>query len=95
MVENHLNIVKPVKKSPSISLRVLAELLNSEIVDSVFRCINGSVAVSATELESLPLPPPEALQGLEALLDRKAPADEIQSYIRGLYSRRLEANAAA
>ncbi|HEX6899862.1 MAG TPA: Eco57I restriction-modification methylase domain-containing protein [Thermoanaerobaculia bacterium] len=95
VVENHLNIVKPFKKSPPVSLRVLAELLNSETVDSVFRCINGSVAVSATELESLPLPPPEALQGLEALLDRKAPSEEIQGYIRSLYSRRLEANAAA
>lgn len=95
VVENHLNIIKPVRKSPPVPLRVLAELLNSGIVDSVFRCINGSVAVSATELESLPLPPPEAMQGLEALLDRKAPAEEIQSYIRGLYSQRLEANAAA
>lgn len=94
VVENHLNIIKPIRKSPFVSLRVLAELLNCEIVDSVFRCINGSVAVSATELESLPLPPPEAMLGLEALLDRKAPAEEIQDYLRSLYLR-LEANAAA
>ena len=86
-VENHLNMVRPVVEKPAVSLRVIAALLNSEVVDAAFRCISGSVAVSATELEALPLPAPAAARHLEELLEAGATQDAIQNYIRNLYMR--------
>ncbi len=86
-VENHLNMVRPVVEEPAVSLRVIAALLNSEVVDAAFRCISGSVAVSATELEALPLPPPEAARRLEELLEAGATVDALQDQIRDLYMR--------
>jgi adenine-specific DNA-methyltransferase len=86
-VENHLNMVRRTCGTPAVSLPVIAALLNSETVDAVFRCISGSVAVSATELESLPLPPPEAVRPLEAMLEAGADRETLSGYIRGLYLR--------
>jgi adenine-specific DNA-methyltransferase len=86
-VENHLNMVRPVVEEPAVSLRVIAALLNSEVVDATFRCISGSVAVSATELEALPLPTPAAARHLEELLEAGATPDAIQNHIRDLYMR--------
>jgi len=45
------------------------------------------VAVSATELEALPLPPPETMKHLEDLLDSSAAWEVLQSCIRDLYMR--------
>ena len=55
-VENHLNMIIPVVEKPHISPRILAAFLNTTIADRAFRCLSGSVAVSAYELENLPLP---------------------------------------
>ncbi len=93
-VENHLNMVRPVVEKPMVSLRVIAAILNSEIVDAAFRCISGSVAVSATELEALPLPSPEAARRLEKLLEAGASAAAIQMRIYGLYTPKQTAAAA-
>jgi adenine-specific DNA-methyltransferase len=87
VVENHLNMVRPICAKPKVSLRVLAALLNSEVADMAFRCISGSVAVSATELESLPLPPPESMRRLEDLLEAGTPREVLQDCIRDLYMR--------
>ena len=70
VVENHLNMIKPLNGAPRVTPAALAVLLNSDVVDQVFRCINGSVAVSAYELEALPLPPPEDLKELERLVKK-------------------------
>lgn len=86
-VENHLNMVRPVVEKPAVSLRVIAALLNSEVVDTAFRCISGSVAVSATELEALPLPPPEVARRVEDLMEDGVTDEALQSYIRDLYMR--------
>ncbi|HEY0555498.1 MAG TPA: SAM-dependent methyltransferase, partial [Thermoanaerobaculia bacterium] len=86
-VENHLNMVRPVVDQPAVSLRVIAVLLNSEVVDAAFRCISGSVAVSATELEALPLPPPEVARRLEEILDAGVTGEPLQRYIHDLYTR--------
>ena len=72
VVENHLNMVKPLNGTPKVSSAALAALLNSDVVDQVFRCINGSVAVSAYELQALPLPPPKAMEKIEPLVQRGA-----------------------
>ena len=71
VVENHLNMIVPVGK-PKVAPKLLAALLNSEVVDQLFRCISGSVAVSAFELEALPLPRPDAFRPLAANLAKGA-----------------------
>jgi len=57
---------------------VLCALLNSDIVDKAFRCLSGSVAVSAYELEALPLPPPEELSSLTGLVQERASREVIE-----------------
>lgn len=64
VVENHVNVIHPVTPKPSLSLEQLAALMNTETFDKIFRCISGSTAVSRYELEAIPLPPPELLDGL-------------------------------
>jgi len=86
-VENHLNMVKPivgVKKL--VGTREIAAFFNSEVADQVFRCINGSTAVSAYELESMPLPSPEAFQKLRELLQQKADKETIDQAIKEMYT---------
>jgi adenine-specific DNA-methyltransferase len=60
-VENHLNMVRPADGSPSVPVSVLAAFLATTTADRVLRCINASVAVSATELEAMPLPPADEI----------------------------------
>lgn len=55
-VENHLNMLVPLVRKPPVSLAELAAFFASDAADQAFRCISGSVAVSATELEAMPLP---------------------------------------
>ena len=59
--------------------------MNSGAADRAFRCINGSVAVSAYELEALPLPPPDDLQTLARLVRSKAGHDRIEAECARLY----------
>lgn len=63
-VENHLNMLLPLSDKPSVSPALLAAFLNTESADRAFRCLSGSVAVSAYELENLPLPSPSELKKL-------------------------------
>ena len=54
-------------------------------MDDAFRCISGSVAVSAFELEALPLPLPEQAGALEALLADGADQAAIEVAVRSMY----------
>ncbi len=85
VIENHLNMVRPIVKRPPVSVEVLAEFLNSGVADRVFRCVSGSVAVSAYELESLPLPEPEQMAELDRLFRNGAPPDRIKFACERLY----------
>lgn len=85
VVENHLNMIFPVKARPPIALGTLAALLNSESLDGAFRCINGSVAVSAYELNSLPLPSPEQMRVLQNALLAGGAREEIEALIADFY----------
>ena len=85
VIENHLNMIKPLNGSPRVSPAALTVLLNSEVVDQIFRCINGSVAVSAYELGALPLPPPEDVKVIERLVGERASRTTLESAIVGLY----------
>ena len=85
VIENHLNMVRPLGVTPKVPPSVIAALLNSEVVDSAFRCISGSVAVSAFELESLPLPSPTGIDDLEQLVIGGIESDGIEPCIRALF----------
>ncbi len=85
VVENHLNMIKPVNGTPRVAAAALAALLNSDVVDQIFRCINGSVAVSAYELEALPLPLPEDMVEIEQLVNMRAERSTLERVVNCLY----------
>ena len=86
-IENHLNVVRSSPNlSPVVSLQTIAKLLNSKVVDQIFRCINGSTAVSAYELESIPFPTPQECIGLEKFLKTNSSSAAINNFIEGLYT---------
>ena len=85
VVENHLNMIKPLNGTPKVSAAALAALLNSDVVDQVFRCINGSVAVSAYELQALPLPCPEDVKDIEELIETRARREAVEQAVERLY----------
>lgn len=94
-VENHLNMVKPSGGILGISVQALSVLLNSQAADAAFRCINGSVAVSAFELESLPLPSPACAAEIERLVSAGAGREEIEARIWRFYGGPHESAAPA
>lgn len=68
VAENHVNVVRPREgKTPLLSREALAAVLSTQAIDRLMRCISGSVAVSAYELESLPFPPATTLEAWESL----------------------------
>jgi adenine-specific DNA-methyltransferase len=83
VIENHLNMIRPVTDNPAVPAAIITALLNSSIVDRAFRCISGSVAVSAYELENLPLPDPRELR---ALLGRRTSRESIERACLELYA---------
>ena len=85
VVENHLNVIRPRNDQPEVSTGVMAALFNSDLVDQVFRCINGSVAVSAYELEAVPLPPPECTNRLGELVRLGADRQILEYEVERLY----------
>lgn len=86
IVENHLNMIRPAnQKRPKVGTAALAATLNSSIVDEAFRCISGSVAVSAFELEALPLPAAANMAHIEDLIRRGVGLAEIEKQIVALY----------
>lgn len=84
-VENHLNMIYATRKNPAVSIEVLSAFLNSQAADQVFRCLSGSVAVSAYEIESLPLPGKEQLTKLKRLVSRNASKNAIEAECMALY----------
>jgi adenine-specific DNA-methyltransferase len=85
IIENHLNMIRPITESTAVPASTLAALLNSPILDRAFRCISGSVAVSAYELESLPLPPPQTLRPVTRLIEKNASAAAIHAACARLF----------
>lgn len=70
VVENHLNMISCKGLDIAlVSANTVCTLLSTNAVDRVFRCINGSVAVSAYELNALPLPNARQLIELETFIN--------------------------
>ena len=61
-------------------------MLNSDAADAAFRCINGSVAVSAFELEAMPVPPPAVMLQVAELLARGGTPAEVGRVISAAYA---------
>lgn len=86
VVENHLNMVyAPSASVARVAPMTIAALLSTEAVDRVFRCISGSVAVSAYELNALPLPNLVQLSKLEAALLKDSPKASIERLVSSFY----------
>ena len=85
VVENHLNMVKPCNGAPAVGPAALAAVLNSDLVDQVFRCINGSVAVSAYEMAALPLPAPQRMEEIERLVEGGAGRETLEAAVARAY----------
>lgn len=86
VIENHLNIVQCLDHSDgAISPDTIAALLNSEVVDRAFRCISGSVAVSAYELNSVPVPCLADMRRIEFLVRNGASKALIDKEISSCY----------
>jgi len=86
VIENHLNMIRPINGAPAVPPKVLSAFLNTEAVDRAFRCLSGSVAVSAYELEALPLPPPEALAPIAELIKSGADRPAIEEACSRLFA---------
>lgn len=67
VVENHVNVLRPATLAPMLSRETLTAVLATKTIDRLTRCISGSVAISAYELESLPLPDAQVLTTWEDL----------------------------
>jgi adenine-specific DNA-methyltransferase len=69
VVENHVNVLRPDPdvQTPLLRRETLVALLATPTLDRLVRCIAGSVALSAYELEALPLPADDVLRTWDAL----------------------------
>lgn len=68
VVENHLNVIRAFRPTP-VTPTALAAVLRTKIVDDLLRCISGSVAVSAYELEALPMPSQDVFMAVDRALE--------------------------
>jgi adenine-specific DNA-methyltransferase len=80
VVENHVNVLTCGEPGSTLTAEMLAAMLESEVLDRVYRCLSGSVAVSAYELAALPLPSPEVLSSWRDLDCRDLSAAIHQQY---------------
>ncbi|HET8662129.1 MAG TPA: N-6 DNA methylase [Micromonosporaceae bacterium] len=74
VVENHVNVLTCYWGESPLSTRILVALLRSEVVDRLYRCLTGSVAVSAYELGAIPLPDAATLERWAGLDDEELAA---------------------
>ncbi len=84
VVENHVNVLWATSLG-HVSAVALAAVLNTAVVDEVFRCLSGSVAVSATELHALPLPERAVLARIEELCRDPGGEEAIEALVAGAY----------
>lgn len=84
-VENHVNMIRSAGGN-KIDVDTIVAILNSSIVDRAFRCVSGSVAVSAFELEhGLPMPDRDAVLAIQKLVRNGAAPGEVDIALRRSY----------
>ncbi|MGH2967816.1 MAG: Eco57I restriction-modification methylase domain-containing protein [Solirubrobacteraceae bacterium] len=81
VVENHVNVLRCTRPGSALGPSLLAALLNSAVFDRLFRCLTGTVAVSAYELEALPLPGPDVIEEWA-----KLPSAELEAAIAAAFA---------
>jgi adenine-specific DNA-methyltransferase len=86
-VENHINMIIPIHAAPAIDIGTLNFFLNSKAANNAFRSMSGSVAISAYELESFPLPDPDQLQILKIAIQRNVSNDEKEAACLQIYTK--------
>ncbi len=79
-LENHLNFIFKKDGYSKYNLVFLMALLNSRLLDFIFRVFNGNTQVSATELNLMPLPLIEDHEGITGLAKKamKAHGDKLR-----------------
>lgn len=86
VVENHLNMIVQSNGKPMVAPDVLSVFLNSKAANQAFKAISGSVAISAYELESLPIPDPASLDALTRAVKKGYSNEKIEDICCKLYS---------
>ncbi|HKS50815.1 MAG TPA: Eco57I restriction-modification methylase domain-containing protein [Pseudonocardiaceae bacterium] len=79
VVENHINVLTCLDPHSPLTTRLLMLLLRSAAFDRLYRCLTGSVAVSAYELSAMPLPDRDTLLDW-ARHDNAAVGQKIENY---------------
>jgi hypothetical protein len=90
VVENHINMVYSQELFTYVKPETIAAILNSKVVDRAFRCISGSVAVSAYELNSIPLPSVDEMLRIEKLVLSGSSKEKIEKTISKFYGVSLQ-----
>jgi len=85
VVENHVNVIYSNDLFSNVDARVIEKVLNSATVDRIFRCISGSVAVSAYELNAIPLPDLSKLTELRDFIDSGMTSLQLEGAIAKIY----------
>lgn len=80
VVENHVNVLRPTVEHPVLTQGTLARVLATKTLDQLTRCLSGSVALSAYELESLPLPETDVLRTWNELVGPELEAAVASAY---------------
>lgn len=62
VAENHVCLIERETPSSSVTPELLSDILRTETLDRLFRCISGATNVSAYELMQLPLPDPKKVR---------------------------------
>jgi adenine-specific DNA-methyltransferase len=90
VIENHLNMIKPIEgREQLVDLEVLKRILKSRTADLLFRVMNGSVAVSAYELEALLLPPVSRIKNIVEAVKNGFSEETIEKIIRESYDPKI------
>ena len=91
VVENHLNMIYCEGLDiAAVSPKTVCALLSTEVVDRAFRGISGSVAVSAYELNALPLPTVDQICELEQLISTGCPKATIERKVSEFYEEKTK-----
>lgn len=62
VAENHVCLIERTDAASTIAPKLLSEILRTETLDRLFRCISGATNVSAYELMCLPMPDPKKVK---------------------------------